>query len=145
MRKKSGKAEKHSTADWLTGGGEIGECIRAFDWSKTPIGAIESWPPSLRTLVNVLLANRFPLLLWWGSQYISIYNDAYRPILGAKPCLRTAGPRVLERDLARAPTIDRYAVSRRSIHLERRLHGGNQSLRFHRRNPFHDRLQSRSR
>jgi hypothetical protein len=28
--------------------------------------------------------NRFPLLLWWGPRYISIYNDAYRPVLGTK-------------------------------------------------------------
>jgi hypothetical protein len=34
--------------------------------------------------VSFLLANRFPLLLWWGPQYVSIYNDAYRPVLGAK-------------------------------------------------------------
>ena len=25
-----------------------------------------------------------PLLLWWGPDYTSIYNDAYRPVLGAK-------------------------------------------------------------
>ena len=25
-----------------------------------------------------------PLLLWWGPQYLSIYNDAYRPVLGNK-------------------------------------------------------------
>jgi hypothetical protein len=31
-----------------------------------------------------LLANRFPLLLWWGPHYISIYNDAYIPVLGTK-------------------------------------------------------------
>jgi len=31
-----------------------------------------------------MLANRFPLLLWWGPNYISIYNDAYVPILGKK-------------------------------------------------------------
>ena len=31
-----------------------------------------------------MLANRFPLLLWWGPRYISIYNDAYRPVLGTK-------------------------------------------------------------
>lgn len=35
-------------------------------------------------MVSFLLANRFPLLLWWGPDYISIYNDAYRPILGTK-------------------------------------------------------------
>jgi signal transduction histidine kinase/CheY-like chemotaxis protein len=62
----------------------MGARISAFDWAKTPIGAIESWSPALRMMVRMLLANRFPLLLWWGPQYISIYNDAYRPILGTK-------------------------------------------------------------
>ncbi len=69
---------------WPAGGGETGRLIRAFDWSKTPIGPAEAWSPTLRTMVSFLLANRFPLLLWWGPHYISIYNDAYRPILGAK-------------------------------------------------------------
>ena len=35
-------------------------------------------------MVSLLLANRFPLLLWWGPQYIQIYNDSYRPVLGTK-------------------------------------------------------------
>ena len=68
----------------LIGGGEMGERIRAFDWSATPLGAIESWSPALLTMVRIMLANRFPLLLWWGPQYISLYNDAYIPILGEK-------------------------------------------------------------
>jgi PAS domain S-box-containing protein len=71
-------------ADFLAGGGEMGALIRATDWTRTPIGPIESWSPTLRMMVSFLLANRFPLLLWWGSEYVSIYNDAYRPILGAK-------------------------------------------------------------
>ena len=65
-------------------GGETGALIRATDWSKTALGPIATWSPSLRMMVSFLLANRFPLLLWWGPQYISIYNDAYRPILGTK-------------------------------------------------------------
>ena len=28
-------------------------------------------------MVSFLLANPFPMLLWWGPQYVSIYNDAY--------------------------------------------------------------------
>jgi PAS domain S-box-containing protein len=62
----------------------MGAVMRATDWSKTPIGAVETWSPALRMMVGFLLANRFPLLLWWGPQYTSIYNDAYRPILGKK-------------------------------------------------------------
>jgi signal transduction histidine kinase len=71
-------------ASLFAGGGEMGERVRTFDWSRTPLGPIESWSPALRMMTGFLLANRFPLLLWWGPQFIQIYNDAYRPVLGAK-------------------------------------------------------------
>ena len=80
----SGRSTTSGPADFLGGGGEMGALIRAFDWSQTPIGPVESWSPALRMMVRFLLANRFPLLLWWGPQYVSIYNDAYRPVLGTK-------------------------------------------------------------
>jgi signal transduction histidine kinase len=70
--------------DWLAGGGEMGALIRSIDWSRTPLGPTELWPQALRTTVGLLLANRFPMLLWWGPDYVQIYNDAYRPIPGAK-------------------------------------------------------------
>jgi signal transduction histidine kinase len=76
--------EGRPSAGFLTGGGELGALIRAKDWSKTPLGPPETWSPALRMMVGFMLANRFPLLLWWGPQYISIYNDAYRPVLGTK-------------------------------------------------------------
>src|SRR5690242_7331896 len=68
----------------LSGGGEMGERIRMFDWSQTPLGPIDSWSPALLTMVRIMLVNRFPLLLWGGPDYISIYNDAYIPVLGRK-------------------------------------------------------------
>src|SRR5580698_11198840 len=70
--------------DVLRAAGEMGELVRSLDWSATPLGAPENWSPALRAVVPILLANRFPQLLWWGPEYISIYNDAYRPILGRK-------------------------------------------------------------
>lgn len=68
----------------LVGDEEMAKQIRDFDWSATPIGPIESWSPALRMMVRFMLANRFPLLLWWGPTFCSIYNDPYRPVLGAK-------------------------------------------------------------
>jgi PAS domain S-box-containing protein len=65
-------------------GGEMERRIDSLDWSGTSIGPRENWSQALRTTVRILLANRFPLLLWWGPDYISIYNDAYIPILGQK-------------------------------------------------------------
>jgi signal transduction histidine kinase len=66
------------------GDSEMARRMREFEWAKTPIGPVESWSPTLRTTVRMLLVNRFPLLLWWGPHYIQLYNDAYRPIPGAK-------------------------------------------------------------
>ncbi len=62
----------------------MGSLIRSMDWSQTPIGPIEGWSPALRMMVGFLLANRFPLLLWWGPDYVQLYNDPYRPVLGTK-------------------------------------------------------------
>jgi len=64
--------------------GEMAALIAAKDWSLTPLGPMDKWSSSLRMMTRFLLANRFPLLLWWGPDHISIYNDAYRPILGTK-------------------------------------------------------------
>ena len=68
----------------LAGGGAMGSLMRSIDWAATPLGAVETWPQSLRMMVRFLLANRFPLLLWWGPEYIQLYNNAYRPVLGTK-------------------------------------------------------------
>lgn len=63
---------------------ELERLIREKDWSQTSIGPMSSWSPTLKMIVNFLVANRFPILLWWGPDYISIYNDAYRPVLATK-------------------------------------------------------------
>jgi len=68
----------------LSAGGEMGERICAFDWGATSLGPPQNWSPSLKMMVRFLLANRFPVLIWWGPDFIQMYNDAYRPILGAK-------------------------------------------------------------
>jgi hypothetical protein len=64
------------------GDSEMAERMRTFHWTATPLGPIESWPTSLRTAVGICLRSRFPMLLWWGSELVMLYNDAYRPILG---------------------------------------------------------------
>jgi PAS domain S-box-containing protein len=62
----------------------MGALMATIDWSRTPLGPVSGWSQALRTMVGLLLRNRFPLLLWWGPQYVQFYNDAYRPIAGQK-------------------------------------------------------------
>jgi PAS domain S-box-containing protein len=72
-----------ATADFLFGGGEMGERMRALDWSKTTVGPVETWPQSLKTAVSICLGSRYPIVMWWGNPaFTMFYNDAYIPILG---------------------------------------------------------------
>jgi two-component sensor histidine kinase len=70
--------------DFLLGGGEMGERLRAHDWRLSPLGAPETWPQSLRTAVSIMLNSRHPMFLAWGPELGFIYNDGYAPILGAR-------------------------------------------------------------
>ena len=56
--------------------------VAGHDWARTPLGAQSSWPIELKTLVGTVLASNHPMLLWWGSELIQIYNDAYRQTMG---------------------------------------------------------------
>ncbi|WP_026729538.1 PAS domain-containing protein [Flavobacterium denitrificans] len=73
---------KNTNYDFLSNGGEMGALTRAKDWSKTSLGAVETWPQSLRTTLGILLHSKFPMFLFWGPEHICFYNDAYRPSLG---------------------------------------------------------------
>jgi two-component system sensor histidine kinase VicK len=73
----------NDTFNFLMGGGEMGELIRTKDWSSTPIGDVHNWPPSLKISVSNMLSTPFPTYIAWGTDYIQLYNDGYRPILGS--------------------------------------------------------------
>jgi len=70
--------------EFLAGGGEMGQRIREFDWSKTSLGPVQSWPQSLRTCIRIMLTSRQPIWIGWGKDLIKFYNDPYRAIVGGK-------------------------------------------------------------
>jgi PAS domain S-box-containing protein len=78
------KPLKDRSIDFLDGGGETGELMRARDWSSSPLGPPETWPQSLRSVVGLLLHSRFAMFVAWGEELSFLYNDAYAEILGAK-------------------------------------------------------------
>ncbi|WNG29087.1 response regulator [Cystobacter fuscus] len=70
------------STSWLVNGGEMGDRIRAKDWSETPLGPIESWPPCLRTVVSLCVASPLPILIAWGPRRVVLYNDGCRALGG---------------------------------------------------------------
>jgi PAS domain S-box-containing protein len=65
----------------IVGDGEMADLIREFDWKSTTLGSVESWSDTLVTTVNMMLASRHPMFLWWGPDLVQFYNDGYRPAL----------------------------------------------------------------
>jgi PAS domain S-box-containing protein len=62
----------------------MGARMREMGWTKTPLGPPETWPQSLRSTVSMLLPSKAQIVVFWGPQFVVLYNDAYRPVFGAK-------------------------------------------------------------
>ena len=81
----SAKTENQlNKANPIFGGGEMGDRIRAFDWSKTSLGPLYSWPPFLHSAVNLMLLSTAPLVILWGKEGITLYNNAYAVFAGKR-------------------------------------------------------------
>ncbi len=73
--------EKKSYLGFLKNCGETGETIASIDWSGHILGSVDNWPVSLRTTLSIVLNSDIPMILFWGSDYICFYNNAYLTIL----------------------------------------------------------------
>jgi signal transduction histidine kinase len=63
----------------------MGLLTRELDWAATPLGPVEAWPKSLKTVVHLMLTSRFAMWMGWGPDLVFLYNDSYRrDTLGVK-------------------------------------------------------------
>ncbi len=62
----------------------MGALIGAYDWSTTSLGPISGWSQSLRSAVDLMLPAKAQIVLFWGPEFIALYNDAYAPTIGDK-------------------------------------------------------------
>ncbi|MCY7380910.1 MAG: PAS domain-containing protein [Gemmatimonadaceae bacterium] len=73
-----------SSPELFAGPGEMRQRVRDFDWSRTSLGPIHTWPRALRTIVDVALGCAFAQVVLWGPDLIQLYNDAYAEIIGKR-------------------------------------------------------------
>ncbi|CAG8972971.1 hypothetical protein HYALB_00008331 [Hymenoscyphus albidus] len=57
---------------------------RSIDWASTPLGPIENWAFDLRAMCNLIMGSPHPAAMYWGDEYIAIYNEAYIMLAGKK-------------------------------------------------------------
>lgn len=56
--------------------------IQSFDWASTSLGPMETWPQSARTTVDIMTDAAVPMLLLWGQDGATLYNDAFAQLMG---------------------------------------------------------------
>src|ERR1700694_5191500 len=72
------------TEEFLAGAGEMGTLVRSIDWRETALGGLAEWPQSLRTTMSICLNSRFPIAVYWGPEYLMLYNQSLVPMVGPK-------------------------------------------------------------
>jgi PAS domain S-box-containing protein len=68
----------------FAGSGQMSACMRALDWSATPLGPVEQWPQALRTSVRIVLDSGCAMAICWGPDFTFLYNDGYMQLIGTK-------------------------------------------------------------
>src|SRR3954453_8906483 len=110
--------EKSNGVRWPAMDSEMADRIRTFDWASTPLGSIETWPQSLRSVVDVCLDCCFAFHLFYGPELTQIYNDAFAEF---------AGP--LHPAALGKPVYETWPDSRKRRHIHLQVLSG-QRLRF---------------
>lgn len=62
----------------------MGALMRAYDWASTPLGVPEAWSQSLKSALSICLQSPAVCALYWGPDFLMLYNDAYAPALAER-------------------------------------------------------------
>jgi len=64
--------------------GTLRAAYEDVDWAATPLGPMASWSPALRTTADLALQTHFPVALFWGPEFVLVYNAAYVELIADK-------------------------------------------------------------
>lgn len=62
----------------------VNDLLGRLDSHNCPLGPVASWPVELRQAMSLFLPAAAQIVLFWGPEYVSIYNDAYAAAIGNK-------------------------------------------------------------
>ena len=85
---------KAELAELFPGDTQMAALMRARDWSTTPLGSVDTWPQSLKTIVRVLLTSRFAMWMGYGPSLTFFYNDAYAAMTAQNPYTDDASQKI---------------------------------------------------
>lgn len=60
------------------------DVVQSVDWESTSLGPMADWPAQLQYTFNQLVSDSRPVALYWGPEYITIYNEAFSKYCGVR-------------------------------------------------------------
>ncbi|OKP74497.1 histidine kinase [Ensifer adhaerens] len=68
----------------FTAAGAIERLIETYNWEASPLGPRVRWPNCLSASMDILLPAQAQIVLFWGEEFVALYNEAYAPTIGDK-------------------------------------------------------------
>lgn len=62
--------------------GKFAALAGSVDWSRTALGEPAKWPPALRLTLDIAFNSPLPMLLCWGPERVTVFNQAYAALAG---------------------------------------------------------------
>lgn len=63
---------------------DVATLIREIVEPTSPLGPFSGWPDHLKSAMRLLVPAQAQIVIFWGPDYIALYNDAYAPTIGNK-------------------------------------------------------------
>ncbi len=60
------------------------DVVSGLEHSGAPLGPPSGWPPLVARLFDMMLGSPIQIVLFWGPDYLALYNDPYAPTIGTK-------------------------------------------------------------
>ena len=60
------------------------DVVQSVDWDATSLGSMEKWPSQLQQIFNQVISDSRAIAIFWGPDFIAIYNEAFSKYCGAK-------------------------------------------------------------
>ncbi|CAM1502273.1 Fc.00g042570.m01.CDS01 [Cosmosporella sp. VM-42] len=58
--------------------------VQSSDWESTSLGPMENWPSQLQSIFNQVISDSRAIAIFWGHDFITIYNEAFSKYCGTK-------------------------------------------------------------
>lgn len=68
----------------FTAAGTIERLIETYNWEASLLGPRKRWPNCLTAAMDILLPAQAQIVLFWGEEFVALYNEAYAPTIGDK-------------------------------------------------------------